>query len=210
MTSMAAADIVGEIRYTGEDIPTSRASHSMTAAEYMLPPITAELIRQAPAVTLELAVGMNDVLIRGLLEKNLDLVFGPLTQTTRDSGSFESFPLVADDVVAVASHDHPIFDQTVTIDEDDATLITSVVSGQVDVQPVAVINGINKKMTANPLQVKFTQKETNLGIGIPKVETALKGWLDQWVKTNFDNKVLRDIYRNYHNAELPDDLTSRQ
>jgi len=36
-----------------------------------------------------------------------------------------------------------------------------------------------------------------------------KTWLDQWVKTNFDNKVLRDIYRQYHNAELPDDLTSR-
>jgi polar amino acid transport system substrate-binding protein len=30
------------------------------------------------------------------------------------------------------------------------------------------------------------------------------------VKTNFDNKVLRDIYRKFHNAELPDDLTSRQ
>ncbi len=96
--------------------------------------------------------------------------------------------------------------------EDDATLITSVVSGQVDIlsSQSAVINGINKKMTANPLQVKFTQKETNLGIGIPKGETALKGWLDQWVKTNFDNKILRDIYRKYHNAELPDDLTSRQ
>lgn len=96
--------------------------------------------------------------------------------------------------------------------EDDATLITSVVSGQVDIlsSQSAVINGINKKMAANPLQVKFTQKETNLGIGIPKGETALKDWLDQWVKTNFDNKVLRDIYRNYHNAELPDDLTSRQ
>jgi polar amino acid transport system substrate-binding protein len=96
--------------------------------------------------------------------------------------------------------------------EDDATLITSVVSGQVDIlsSQSAVINGINKKMTANPLQIKFTQKETNLGIGIPKGETALKGWLDGWVKTNFDNKVLRDIYRKFHNAELPDDLTSRQ
>lgn len=95
--------------------------------------------------------------------------------------------------------------------EDDATLITSVVSGQVDIlsSQSAVINGINKKLGDHPLQVKFTQKETVLGIGIPKGETALKGWLDQWVKTNFDNKVLRDIYRKYHNAELPDDLTSR-
>jgi polar amino acid transport system substrate-binding protein len=95
--------------------------------------------------------------------------------------------------------------------EDDATLITSVVSGQVDIvsSQSAVINGINRKMPDHPLKVKFTQKETVLGIGIPKGETALKGWLDQWVKTNFDNKALRDIYRKYHNAELPDDLTSR-
>ncbi len=56
--------------------------------------------------------------------------------------------------------------------EDDATLITSVVSGQVDIlsSQSAVINGINKKMASNPLQLKFTQKETNLGIGIPKGE----------------------------------------
>jgi polar amino acid transport system substrate-binding protein len=96
--------------------------------------------------------------------------------------------------------------------EDDATLITSVVSGQVEIlsSQSAVVNGINKKMAGNPLQLKFTQKETNLGIGIPKGETALKGWLDGWVKTNFDNKVLRDIYRKFHNAELPDDLTARQ
>jgi len=95
--------------------------------------------------------------------------------------------------------------------EDDATLITAVVSGQVNIlsSQSAVINGINKKMASNPLETKFIQKETVLGIGIPKGETALKEWLDKWVKTNFDNKVLRDIYREFHNAELPDDLTSR-
>jgi polar amino acid transport system substrate-binding protein len=95
--------------------------------------------------------------------------------------------------------------------EDDATLITSVVSGQVDIisSQSAVINGINKKMANSPLQTKFVEKETVLGIGIPKGETGMKTWLDQWVKTNFDNKVLRGIYRKYHNADLPDDLTSR-
>jgi polar amino acid transport system substrate-binding protein len=95
--------------------------------------------------------------------------------------------------------------------EDDATLITAVVSGQVNIlsSQSAVINGINKKMASNPLETKFIQKETVLGIGIPKGETALKEWLDKWVKTNFENKVLRDIYRKFHNAELPDDLTSR-
>jgi len=64
-------------------------------------------------------------------------------------------------------------------------------------------------MADHQLQVKFTQKETNFGIGIPKGEAGLKTWLYQCVKTNFDNKMLRHIYRQYHNAELPDDLTSR-
>lgn len=95
--------------------------------------------------------------------------------------------------------------------EDDATLITAVVSGQVDIlsSQSAVINGINKKRLNQPLQIKFTQAETNLGIGIPKGEANLKAWLDQWVKTNFDNGTLRDIYRKFHNSELPDNLTSR-
>jgi len=95
--------------------------------------------------------------------------------------------------------------------EDDATLITAVVSGQIDIlsSQSAVINGINKKKPNAPLEIKFVQAETNLGIGIGKGETNLKAFLDGWVKTNFDNKVLRDIYRKFHNSELPDDLTSR-
>jgi hypothetical protein len=37
----------------------------------------AKLIRRASAVNLELTVGMNDILVRALIEKNLGLVFGP-------------------------------------------------------------------------------------------------------------------------------------
>lgn len=53
----------------------------------------------------------------------------------------------------------------------------------------------------------FTPKETSIGIGIRKGETALKKELARrWVKTNFENKVLRDVYRRA--TKLPDDLTS--
>lgn len=95
--------------------------------------------------------------------------------------------------------------------EDDATLITAVVSGQIDLvsSQSAVINGINAKRSGAPLVRKFTQAETNLGIGLAKGNPEMKAWLDKWVKTNFDNKKLRDIYREFHNSELPDDLTSR-
>jgi polar amino acid transport system substrate-binding protein len=51
--------------------------------------------------------------------------------------------------------------------EDDATLITAAVTGQVDIisSQSAVLRGINAKRTVKPLELKFTQAETNLGIG---------------------------------------------
>jgi polar amino acid transport system substrate-binding protein len=95
--------------------------------------------------------------------------------------------------------------------EDDATLITAAVTGQVDIisSQSAVLGGINAKRTAKPLELKFTQAETNLGIAIPKGEEPLQDWLNSWVKTNFANGTLRDLFRKFHNRDLPDDLTSR-
>jgi polar amino acid transport system substrate-binding protein len=95
--------------------------------------------------------------------------------------------------------------------EDDATLITAAVTGQVDIisSQSAVLGGINAKRTAKPLELKFTQAETNLGIAIPKGEKPLQDWLNGWVKTNFANGTLRDLFRKFHNRDLPDDLTSR-
>ncbi len=110
-----------EIRREIADLGTGvagliRIGSAATAAEYMLPTLAAELIRRAPAVSIDLTVGMNDVLVRALIEKNLDLVFGPLTSFTRDPERFEAFPLVSDDAVAVASRDHPIFDGPCTLE----------------------------------------------------------------------------------------------
>ncbi|MGH9915337.1 MAG: transporter substrate-binding domain-containing protein [Pyrinomonadaceae bacterium] len=95
--------------------------------------------------------------------------------------------------------------------EDDATLITAAVSGQVDIisSQSAVLGGLNKKRTSNPLELKFTQKETNLGIALPKGEKPLQDGLNNWVKTNFANGTLRTVFKEFHNRDLPDDLTSR-
>ncbi|WP_210270830.1 LysR family transcriptional regulator [Mycoplana rhizolycopersici] len=112
-----AAEIRREIADLGVGIAGHiRIGSAATAAEYMLPLLTAELIRQAPAVTLDLTVGMNDVLVQALIEKNLDLVFGPLTEATGDTDRFESFSLATDAAVAVASRDHPIFDSPITME----------------------------------------------------------------------------------------------
>lgn len=95
--------------------------------------------------------------------------------------------------------------------EDDATLITSVVSGQIDIisSQSAVIGGINERRSAGPIELKFVQKETNLGVGVQQGNPELLAWTNDWVKTNFDNGSLREIFTKFHNRDLPDDLTSR-
>ncbi|MDH2327029.1 transporter substrate-binding domain-containing protein [Cereibacter sp. SYSU M97828] len=95
--------------------------------------------------------------------------------------------------------------------EDDATLITAAVSGQIDIlsSQSAVIGGINAKRGGTPMEIKFVQKETNLGIGIPKNNPELKAWLDEWVVTNFEDGTIRTLFTQFHNRDLPDDLTSR-
>ncbi|MGU3575230.1 transporter substrate-binding domain-containing protein [Brucellaceae bacterium C25G] len=95
--------------------------------------------------------------------------------------------------------------------EDDATLITSVVSGQVDVisSQSAVLSGINERRKAGPIEIKFIQKETNLGIGLPKDNPELLEWTNEWVKTNFENGKLREVFKKHQNRDLPDDLLSR-
>lgn len=95
--------------------------------------------------------------------------------------------------------------------EDDATLITSVVSGQVDIisSQSAVIGGINDRRKAGPIEIKFVQKETNLGIGVPKDNPELLAWVNTWVKSNVENKKLREIFTKFQHRDLPDDLTSR-
>lgn len=95
--------------------------------------------------------------------------------------------------------------------EDDATLITAAVSGQIDIlsSQSAVIGGINAKRGGTPMEIKFVQKETNLGIGIPKNNPELTAWLNEWVTTNFDDGTIRTLFTQFHNRDLPDDLTSR-
>jgi polar amino acid transport system substrate-binding protein len=89
--------------------------------------------------------------------------------------------------------------------EDDATLITSVVSGQVDIistQPPLVAS-INAKTPNNPLETKFLMKEFDLGIAIPKNEPKLVEWINGWIKANLKNGKLNAIYKKYHGVDLP-------
>lgn len=96
--------------------------------------------------------------------------------------------------------------------EDDATLITAVVSGQVDIvsTQTAVLAAMNEKRGGkNPLMTKIVQQELNLGIALPQGETRLKEWLDNWIKTNVANGQLNATFKKYHHRDLPADLVQR-
>lgn len=79
-----------------------------TAAEFMLPSVTRQLLAQAPAVTLRTVIGLMDTLKPQLQAGELDLMVateGPLDATVA------SRPLAEDNIVVAATEDHPLFRQ---------------------------------------------------------------------------------------------------
>lgn len=96
--------------------------------------------------------------------------------------------------------------------EDDATLITAVVSGQADIvsTQTAVLAAMNEKRGGKePLKTKFVQQELNLGIALPQGETRLKAWLDDWIRANVKSGRLNTLFKRFHDRDLPADLTER-
>jgi polar amino acid transport system substrate-binding protein len=95
--------------------------------------------------------------------------------------------------------------------EDDATLITAVVSGQLDLvsTQTAVLASMNEKR-ASKLDVKFVQQELNLGMALPKGEPSLQAWLNEWIRTAFNDGSLNTMFKRFHNRELPRDLITRE
>ena len=93
--------------------------------------------------------------------------------------------------------------------EDDATLITSVVTGQVDIfssTPSNLAEMVKRAPNRN-LELKFPQKDFDLGIAMNKDEPKLKEWVNNWVSTNQKNGMLNTIYKKYHGRDLPASVT---
>lgn len=95
--------------------------------------------------------------------------------------------------------------------EDDATLVTAGVSGQV--QAVSsqwpIVAEINKKQTKAPFEIKFVQSEFMLGIAMPKNNPELKAWLDKWILENLKNGKLNAIYKKYHGNDLSEKVVNQ-
>ncbi|VVE65150.1 amino acid ABC transporter [Pandoraea pnomenusa] len=92
--------------------------------------------------------------------------------------------------------------------EDDATLITSMVTGQVDIfsSTPSNLGEMQKRAPEKQLELKFAQKEFDLGIALTKNQPALKAWINNWVKTNLKNGKLNAIYKKYHGRDLPESV----
>jgi polar amino acid transport system substrate-binding protein len=93
--------------------------------------------------------------------------------------------------------------------EDDATLITSMVTGQIDIFSSTPSNlaEMIKRAPNRHLELKFAQKDFDLGIAMNKDQPKLKDWVNNWVSTNQKNCKLNAIYKKYHGRDLPANVT---
>ncbi len=89
--------------------------------------------------------------------------------------------------------------------EDDATLITSAVTGQVNIFSAtpSTMDEINRRAPGKNFEIKFSQLDSPLGIALNKGEPRLKEWVDRWVAANLESGKLNQIYKKYHGRDMP-------
>jgi DNA-binding transcriptional LysR family regulator len=83
-----------------------------TLAEHMMPRVFEQLLAEAPAITVNLVVAMNDNLLASLRDGELDLMVGPVLETDPDIVCEQ---IAEDTVVVMASENHPVFDAPCTL-----------------------------------------------------------------------------------------------
>lgn len=84
-----------------------------TIAEFIMPTVCRVLQEEAPAVVVELQIGMNDVLQDALRKRLLDVVIGPLGSHDE---TLVQIPIIADHVVVAASATHPLAGKRATLE----------------------------------------------------------------------------------------------
>jgi polar amino acid transport system substrate-binding protein len=57
------------------------------------------------------------------------------------------------------------------------------------------------------MEVKFVMKVNMLAVGLRKDEARLKDKVDGWVRANLKNGKLDAIYKKFHGADLPEEVT---
>ena len=84
--------------------------------------------------------------------------------------------------------------------DDDATLITAIASGQVEIAATspALIKAIRDSAPQRDIEVKFVMSSFPLGIGMRKGEPKLQGWVNDWIQKNITNGQLAAIHKKFH------------
>ena len=156
---IAAQDAVREIGDLGKGLAgLVRVGTVPTVARYLLPPVCREIIRRAPGITLKTVIGHNDVLRTGLKAGELDVV---VSFSAHPEEGLASDDILEDEVVVVASRDHPIFRKRVSLK---AMLdYRWVLAGQ----GVATREWIDHVFTSRGLDAPRVQIETNLILLLP-------------------------------------------
>ena len=92
--------------------------------------------------------------------------------------------------------------------DDDATLITALVSGQVNIMASSpqIMAAVNQRRTNDPLEVKLVLKTNPYAIGLRKGDDALKATLNEWIAKNLANGKLSAIYQKYNGVALPAEM----
>jgi DNA-binding transcriptional LysR family regulator len=83
-----------------------------TLAEHMMPRVFEQLLLEAPAISVNLTVAMNDNLLASLRDGELDLAVGPVLDNDPDIMCEQ---IAEDTMVVMASENHPIFDAPCTL-----------------------------------------------------------------------------------------------
>ena len=94
---------------------------------------------------------------------------------------------------------------TVVRYDDDAGVITAVVTGQADLVGTsnALFQTMIQKAPNRGLEPKFVLRTNDLGIGVRQGEPRLLAWVNDWVRTNHKNGKLNEIFKKYHGADIP-------
>jgi DNA-binding transcriptional LysR family regulator len=91
-----------------------RVGAAATVAEFLMPVVCRVLQQAAPLVSLELQIGMNDVLHEALRKGQLDMVIGPLGLPDDD---FTATEIAQDTVVVTVSATHALAGKHATLTE---------------------------------------------------------------------------------------------
>lgn len=97
---------------------------------------------------------------------------------------------------------------TVTRYDDDATMVTSAISGQARMVATSatLVNQIGQRNPDLAYEPKFVIRTFDLAIGLRKNEPELKAKLDEWVSANLKNGKLNEIYQRFHGSALPAEM----